>query len=84
MYYYCVPSGFPGAQQLNKKYIKCNQSMGTYEEDVYISKGIKNVKRDNYIRIFKNKKVIDRIKEDKDKRGKLKEINYMSIEGFKE
>ena len=24
LYYYCVPSGFPGAQQLNKKYIKCN------------------------------------------------------------
>ena len=57
--------------------------MGTYEEDVYISKGIKNVKRDNYIRIFKNKKEIDQIKEDKDKRNKLKEIYYMSIEGFK-
>ena len=57
--------------------------MGTYEEEVYISKGIKIVNRDNYFRIFKDKKEIYQIKEDKDKRRKLKEINYMALEGFR-
>ena len=83
-YYHCVPSGFPGAEQLNKKCLRCKQPMGTYEEGGYLSKAIKIVKRDNYFRIFKDKKEIEKIKEDKDKRSKLKEINYMTLEEFKE
>jgi mRNA-degrading endonuclease HigB of HigAB toxin-antitoxin module len=45
---------------------------------------IEIVKRENYYRIFKNEDEINAIKSNRIKKEKLKEINYMTLQQFKE
>jgi len=85
-YYHSVPSGFPGSGELNMKCPKCNEPIGSYETEFLndIRTGITIVKRENYYRIFKDEKEIEEIKKDKEKKNKMKEINYLILEQFKE
>ena len=68
-YYHSLPSGFPDNEELNKKCPKCLKPLD---------------KRDNYFRIFKDDKDIEEVKKDKNNRKKMKEINYLTLEQFKE
>ena len=47
-------------------------------------KKIEIVKRDKYVRIFKDDKELEALKRNKDKRDKLDEINYMTLNEFQE
>ena len=75
-YYHSVPSGFPGKGELDMKCPKCSAPIGSKKDQ----NEIKGVKRDKYFRIFKDNEEIEK---DRNKRSKLKEINYMTIEEFK-
>jgi len=80
-YYHSVKSGFPESSELNMKCQKCNKNIGA-ENKNFFSSGIEIVKRDDYYRIFKDE---DEIKEinNKELKKKLKQVNYMTIEEFK-
>ena len=82
-YYHSVKSGFPGYKQLNMTCPKCKKPIGTTQKG-WIQTEDKIVNRDNYYRIFKDDKEIEEIKKDKDKRNKLKEIKFMTLEQYKE
>jgi len=82
-YYRSVKAGFPNYKHLNMKCPKCSKPIGTTKEGIIGFRTEKIVKRDNYFRIFRDQKEIDEIKKDKDKRDKLKEINYMTLEDYK-
>lgn len=57
-YYHSVPSGFPGNGELNKLCPKCNGSIGSRRRGVEIS----IIKRDNYMRIFKDENELEETK----------------------
>ena len=78
-YYHSVPSGFPEKFELNLVCPNCLKEIGSYNE----GKNIKIVKRENYFRIFKNIKEIKQLKKDKIKSIKLNEINYITLDEFK-
>ena len=80
-YYHSVPSGFPGKGELNMKCPKCSGKIGSYEND---KKVISIVKRDNYYRILKDKDEFEKIDNDKNKRSKMREINYLTLQEFKD
>ena len=80
-YYHSIKSGFPDSKQLNKKCPKCRKTFGTIQKGWI--KNEKLVNRDNYYRILKDKKEIEEIKKNKDKRNLLKEIKYMTLEEYK-
>jgi hypothetical protein len=69
-YYHYVKSGFKGYKELNMICPKCSRSIGMEK---------KVAKRDDYYRIFKSKEEIKEIKNEKDRKNKLKEINYMTL-----
>ena len=79
-FYHSIPSGFPGKSFLNKSCPKCHKSVGATKK----GNKIEIIKRDGYFRIFKDKKEIELINNDKSKKEKLKEINYMTLEQFEE
>ena len=82
-YYHSVKAGFPNDEQSIKKCPKCNQSIGMIEESyLLILNKKKIVKRDDYKRIFKDEEEIKKLKNDQDKREKLKKINYMTLEEY--
>ena len=70
-YYHSVKSGFPEYKDLNMICPKCKKPIGI-------------VNRESYYRIFKDDNEINEIKKDKDKKNKLKEINFMTLEQYKE
>ena len=74
-YYHSVPSGFPGIGQLNMKCPKCKKNIGAIQR----GKDIICVKRDGYYRILKDKEQKKKIKE-----NKLKEINCITLDEFRE
>ena len=80
LYYHSVPSGFPGNGQLNMICPGCKKNIGSRKkgEDIEI------VKRENYYRIFKDDDEINAVKSNRIKKEKLKEINYMTLQQFKE
>lgn len=61
---------------------KCKKPIGAIQKGIFQTED-KIVNRDNYYRIFKDDK-IEEIKKDKDKRSKLKEIKFMTLEQYKE
>ena len=82
-YYHSVPSGFPGIEELDMKCLQCNENIGSYKSGI-ITKGISIVKRKNYYRIFQDENEIEEIKKDRNKRSKMKEINHLTLQQFKE
>ena len=95
-YYHSVPSGFPGYSEVNIKCPNCNNDIGAKEKYIEqkdekgkiikLSKIYETIKRAKYIRIFENKEEIEKLKRNKYKYNKLKEIenNYMTKEKFKQ
>ena len=61
---------------------KCLKEIGSYERGTII-KEILIVKREGYYRIFKSEKEIEGIRNDKDGKNILKEINYMTLDEYK-
>ena len=83
-YYHSVPSGFPGDYEKNKKCPNCDKPIGSEYIEEETGKKLKIIKRDGYVRIFKDEDEIEKIKEDSGRNKKLQEINYMTINKFKE
>ncbi len=81
-YYRSVKAGFPNFRHLNMKCPRCKEPIGMVEEG-FFNKEKKIVKRNGYKRIFKDKHEIEELKKDKEKRDKLKEINYMILDEYK-
>ena len=81
-HYHSVKSGFPNYKELNMHCPGCSKNIGTIKKG-YFNSEQSIVKREGYYRIFKNEKEIEEIKNDKDGKNKLKEINYMTIEEYK-
>ena len=79
-YYLSVKAGFPS----NLKCPKCSQPIGSTLEGIYFFREEKIAKRDDCFRIFRDEKEIEELKKDKVKRDKLKEINYMTLEEYKQ
>ena len=78
-YYHSIPSGFPGKNELNMKCPYCHLNVGSIEDNQKIIP----VKRTGfrktlYIRIFKDKKEME------DNNIRLKEIDSMTLDEFKE
>ena len=82
-YYRSIKDGFPNYKHLDMKCPRCSKLIGTTNEGIIGFRTEKIVKRDNYFRIFRDEKEIEEIKKDKDKRDKLIEINYMTLEEYK-
>ena len=92
-YYHSVPSGFPSYSEVNNKCQNCQKPIGStvkYLEEkdekknnVRLYKIYETIKRENYIRIFKDKDEIDMLSRNKDKYYKLRDLNYMTLEEFK-
>ena len=82
-FYHCVKAGFPNYKHLNRRCPKYSKPIGPYKEGIVGFKIEKIVKRDNYFIIFRDEKEIEEIKKDIDKREKLNEINYMTLEEYK-
>ena len=59
---------------------QCNERIGSYKNE---KKEISIVKRNKYYRIVKDDKEIEEINKDRNKKKKMKEINYMTLEQFK-
>ena len=82
-FYHCVKAGFPNYKHLNRRCPKYSKPIGPYKEGIVGFRIEKIVKRDNYFIIFRDEKEIEEIKKDIDKREKLNEINYMTLEEYK-
>ena len=92
-YYHSVPSGFPSYSEVNNKCPNCQKPIGStvkYMEEndeknnkVRLYKIYETIKRDKYIRIFKDKDEIDILSRNKDKYYKLRDLNYMTKDEFK-
>ena len=80
-YYRSVKAGFPYHIHLHMKCPRCKEPIGMIEEG-FFKKEKKIVKRNDYKRIFRDEKEIEDLKKDKEKRDKLKEINYMTLEEY--
>ena len=80
--YRSIKAGFPSYKHLNMRCPKCNEPIGMTEEG-FFKKEKKIVKRNEYKRIFRDEKEIDELKKEREKRDKLKEINYMTLEEYK-
>ena len=74
-YYHSVPSGFPSNAELNMICPKCLENIGAEKK----GKELQIVKRENYYRIFKDEQAINKVE-----KSRLNEINYMTLEKFKE
>ena len=93
-YYHSVPSGFPSYSETNIKCPNCGKDIGAKEkyleekdekeDKIKLHKIYETIKRDKYFRILKDKNEIDKLERYKDKYNKLKEVNYMTKEEFKE
>ena len=62
----------------------CEKPIGSEKKNIYNEYDIRIVKRDNYFRIFKDDKEIEKIQKDYHKRDLLQKINYMTFKEFKE
>ena len=82
-YYQSIPLGFPGKKELGKKCPKCQKEIGSWMVGV-VYKEVKPVKREKYFRIFKDDKEIDSLKKQFKTAEKLKEINKLTLEQYKE
>ena len=83
-FYHSVSSGFPDIQEKNRKCPNCSKDIGILYKEKNLAKKYEIVKRDKYFRIFKDNEEIETLKKNKDKRKKLEEINYMTLNEFKE
>ena len=87
-YYHSVKSGFPGTNELDKECPKCHENIGTKKISFFFrwfnDKDFSIVKRENYYRIFESEEEIENIKRNEDLKKKLEEINYMTIDEYKE
>ena len=63
---------------------RCSRPLGTIREGIIVFGVYKIKKKDGYFRIFRNEKEIEEIKNDKDGKNKLLEINYITLEEYKE
>ena len=77
-YYHSIPAGFPEKSELDMKCPKCSNPIC----DKFFSSIFKN--NSNYHRIFKDKNEIEEIKNNKNKLKKLKDINYLTLQQYKE
>ena len=78
-YYHSIPSGFPGENDIGMKCPKCSENIGS----IIKNGNVEIVNRKNYVRIFKDQEEIEEI-QNSDKRKKLKQIHYMTLEEFEE
>ena len=86
-FYHSVPSGFPGIKENNMTCPYCEKEIGSKKTDIFDGeKEVKTVyqivKRDGYVRIFKNEEEIESLKKNKDKSEKIHNINYMTLKMF--
>ena len=82
-YYHSVKSGFPDDRDLNKYCPNCGKEIGSKKKHWYSSSELSIIKRYDYFRIFKSNEEIEEIEKDKNLKEKLKEINYMTVDGYK-
>ena len=80
-FYHSVKSGFPNFKHMNMTCPKCSKNIGTTKAFFRNEPSI--VKRDDYYRIFKSDEEIKKLKKNEEKKNKLKEINYMTLEDYK-
>jgi len=83
-FYQSILTGFPGYYEKNMKCPNCGKHIGSICIEDEKEKIYKIINRKDYIRIFKDEDKINKIKKLNGKNKKLKEINYMTIEQFKE
>jgi len=83
-FYQSIQTGFPGYYEKNMKCPNCGKHIGSICIEDEKEKIYKIINRKDYIRIFKDEDKINKIKKLNGKNKKLKEINYMTIEQFKE
>ena len=83
-FYQSIQTGFPGYYEKNMKCPNCGKHIGSICIEDEKEKIYKIINRKDYIRIFKDEDEINKIKKLNGKNKKLKEINYMTIEQFKE
>ena len=83
-FYHSVPSGFPGDYEKNMKCPNCGGPIGAKYIEEETGKKLIIIKREGYVRIFKDQDEIDKTKDESGKNKKLQEINYMTIDEFKE
>ena len=83
-YYHSVPSGFPGDNERDMNCPNCGKPIGTEYIEEESEKVCQIINRNDYVRIFKDDEEIEKTKEDSWKKKKLQEINYMTIDKFKE
>ena len=83
-YYHSVPSGFPGDNEKDMNCPNCGKPIGTEYIEEESEKVCQIINRNDYVRIFKDDEEIEKTKEDSWKKKKLQEINYMTIDKFKE
>ena len=80
-YYHSVLTGFPGDNEKDMPCPNCKQPIGAIYEEGEFGKECKIINRKGYMRIFKDKDDIEKTKENNNK--KIQQINYMTIEEFK-
>ena len=95
-YYHSVSAGFPGSSEINLKCTNCGHEIGAkefYEKEkdkndenkvIYIKVYGTITNNSNYFRIFKDNEQINDVKRKTENYGKLDNLNYMTLEQFKE
>ena len=86
-FYHSMPSGFPGYNESGNKCQNCGKEIGTIrkeimEEDNKLNTVYEIVKREDYLRIFKDENDIEKTKQSA--RENFYKINYMTLKQFEE
>ena len=83
-FYHSISSGFPDFYDKNIKCPNCLKDIGAIYKENKFEKKLIIVKRPKYFRIFKDNEELEELKKNKYKRKKLDEINFMTLNEFKE
>ena len=83
-FYHSVSSGFPDFPEKDNKCQNCQKEIGAITKKDESGEKLEIVKRDKYFRIFKDNEEINSLKRNNNKRNKLEEINYMTLDEFRE
>ena len=87
-FYQPVPTSFIEENEMNKECSNCGEKIGAITKEIVTENGTKTtkeiVKNGNHYMIFKDKKEIDKLINNKDKKDNLEKINYMALKEFED
>ena len=87
-FYQPVPSNFIEEKEMNKECSNCGEKIGAISKEIVTENGTKTtkeiVKNGNHYMVFKDKKEIDKLINNKDKKDNLEKINYMDLKEFED